>query len=227
MAVALAVSGCSGNGGEETATGDGLPSPSAGTGDDVTSTSDRTIDKETTTTPEAPPESTDSSNSETTSPDDEVTCSASGIERPGPQPELPDAVAETRAAILTAALACDIEGLAALTAPSFTASFGGCEPVEIWTAGEEDFDDEPLRVLVELLRLRPTMGSDGAGGNEYLWPPAFGYDTWEDVPEADRDPLRVLYDDDAFEQFSDFGGYIGYRIGITEDGAWTVFVAGD
>ena len=136
-------------------------------------------------------------------------------------------MAERREAILTAALTCDIEALAALTGPSFTASFGGGEPTEIWTADEEEFDNEPMRALVEILRLAPTTGDDGSGGIAYIWPPAFSYETWEDVPEADREALRVIYDDDDFDGFAQFGGYIGYRATITEDGTWTVFVAGD
>lgn len=95
-------------------------------------------------------------------------------------------MAERREAILTAALACDIDGLAALTGPSFTASFGGGEPAEVWTADEEEFNNEPMRALVEILRLPPTSGDDGKGGVAYIWPPAFNHETWEEVPEADR-----------------------------------------
>ncbi|MDH3683718.1 MAG: hypothetical protein OEV40_27670 [Acidimicrobiia bacterium] len=135
-------------------------------------------------------------------------------------------MAERREAILTAALACDIDGLAALTGPSFTASFGGGAPAEVW-ASDEEFGYEPTRALVEILRLPPTSGDDGSGGVVYRWPPAFNYETWEDVSEADREALRVIYDDDDFEMFAQFGGYIGYRASIAEDGTWTVFVAGD
>ena len=47
------------------------------------------------------------------------------------------------------------------------------------------------------------------------------------MPEADKEVLRALYDEDDFATFSDFGGYIGYRLGITENGEWSFFVAGD
>ena len=51
--------------------------------------------------------------------------------------------------------------------------------------------------------------------------------TEDSVPEADKEVLRALYDEDDFATFSDFGGYIGYRLGITENGEWSFFVAGD
>lgn len=214
-AATLVVSACSDDNGDDTATDGQTSAPtSKETTDETSSTTETT-------------ESTDSTDSTLTTSGDEATCSASGFERPGPQSELPAPVAEKREAILTAALACDIDALAALTGPSFTASFGGGDPAEIWTADEEEFDNEPMRALVEILRLAPTTGDDGSGGIAYTWPPAFSYETWEEVPEPDREALRVLYDDDDFEGFTQFGGYVGYRTSITEDGTWTAFVAGD
>jgi len=47
------------------------------------------------------------------------------------------------------------------------------------------------------------------------------------VPQADRDALATLYDDADFGDWELFGSYIGYRVGITEDGEWIYFVAGD
>jgi len=226
-AATLVVSACSDDNGNDAAI-DGQTSSSATAvvADDVTPTSGPTTTGEVTSSTAGTSESADSTSASTTT-GVEATCSATGVERPGPQSELPAPVAEQREAILTAALACDIDALAALTGPSFTASFGGGDPTEIWTADEEEFGYEPMRSLVEILRLAPTTGDDGNGGIAYTWPPAFSYGTWEDVPEADREALRVLYDDDDFEGFAQFGGYVGYRTTITEDGTWTVFVAGD
>lgn len=61
----------------------------------------------------------------------------------------------------------------------------------------------------------------------YVWPSAFAYDSWDEVPEVDREALRPLYGDDDLESFDRFGGYIGHRVVIREDGTWTAFVAGD
>lgn len=61
----------------------------------------------------------------------------------------------------------------------------------------------------------------------FVWPPASGYDTWDDVPQPEKDQLRVLYDDADLESFGLFGSYVGYRVGITAGGTWTFLVAGD
>jgi hypothetical protein len=47
------------------------------------------------------------------------------------------------------------------------------------------------------------------------------------VPKADREALRPLYGDEDFAAFQEFGAYLGYRVGITEEGEWIFFVAGD
>lgn len=60
-----------------------------------------------------------------------------------------------------------------------------------------------------------------------MWPSAFAYDEWAAAPEEDKDALRPLYTEENFEGFARFGGYIGYRVGITEQGEWIFFVAGD
>ena len=219
-ALTLMVAACSDGDSEEVATTDQISVSTTTSTTEQTSTSEAATTETSTTSTE-----TTASDSSTTTSVVDTSCSASGIERPGPQPELPAAVADRRDAILTAALACDLDALAALTGPSFTASFGGGDPKDVWIA-DEDFGSEPMRALVEILRLAPTR-TDGAGGVIYVWPPAFTYDTWEEVPDADREALRVLYDDADFEGFAQFGGYIGYRTSITEDGTWTAFVAGD
>lgn len=144
------------------------------------------------------------------------------------QPELPEAVAATRTAIAEAAVRCDYEALAELTGEEFTFSFGVNEdPAGHWRRREVGGQDgqEPLRYLVELLD-RPFAVID-AKETFYTWPSAFAYDHWEEVPEAEREALKPLYDEESFENFAEFGGYIGYRIGITDDGTWRYFVAGD
>ncbi|MGI9597564.1 MAG: hypothetical protein ACR2QK_15475 [Acidimicrobiales bacterium] len=235
-AATLVVSACSDDNSDDVATDSRTSAPATTVADDETPSSgptstsnDTSTNAETSTSNETSTttESTDSTDSAPTIAGDEVTCSAAGVERPEDQGELPAPVAEKRDAILTAALACDLDALAALTGPTFTASLGGGDPKQVWTADEEEFGNEPMRALVEILRLTPTAGPDGGGGIAYSWPPAFSYETWEEVPESDRDDLRVLYDDDDFEGFAQFGGYVGYRTVIIEDGTWTAFVAGD
>lgn len=158
--------------------------------------------------------------------DDSLSCSAQDLEAQlSDQDGLPEVVADTRQAIADAATHCDYERLEELTADQFTYSFGAeGDASGFWRRGELR-GSEPLRYLVELLD-RPHARID-AGGPRYVWPSAFAYDAWEDVPEADREALRPLYDDDDFARFEQFGGYTGYRVGISEAGEWLFFVAGD
>lgn len=177
-----------------------------------------------TTTPVTIPPSTSSST--TTSP--AARCSASNSPELRPQQGLPDAVAATRRAIAGAARACDYERLADLADAGnrqFSFTFGAADdPAEHWRQGEEE-NQQPLRFLVELLATPYRAALDEPAA--YLWPSAYGYPSWADVPEADRQALKPLYGEEEFSAFESVGSYIGYRIGISPDGEWLFFVAGD
>jgi hypothetical protein len=60
----------------------------------------------------------------------------------------------------------------------------------------------------------------------YVWPAAHAKDpsAWT---EGDLADLRLLYSDDDIRSFEELGGYLGYRVGIREDGTWLYFIAGD
>ena len=47
---------------------------------------------------------------------------------------------------------------------------------------------------------------------------------WTEDDLADR---RLLYSEDDINGFHDVGGYLGYRVGIREDGTLVFFIAGD
>ena len=141
------------------------------------------------------------------------------------QSDLSPENASMRAAIFEAAVLCDWEGLRALQIDSFAYSFGiDDDPIAYWQQLEAN-GEEPIRFLAELLN-RPYGTQPGPDGSQYYaWPSAFVTD-WSQVPEADREALRPLYDDDDFAGFADFGGYFGYRVGIL-DGSWMYYLAGD
>lgn len=170
----------------------------------------------------------------TTLTDDMAACSAAGMDtEPEEQPGLPAAVAETRREIVGAAVQCDFDRLEELAlggSASFSYSFGeDGDPAGYWRRQEgSDRPPQPLRFLVGLLgRPHRLLEPEHGGTAHYVWPSAFGYDSWDAVPEEDKEALKPLYTEEDFAGFEQFGGYIGYRVGITVEGDWIFFVAGD
>jgi hypothetical protein len=153
----------------------------------------------------------------------EVTGTASLLRSSPPQTgtALRPAVAATRESILEAAQSGDVGRLADLAlggGGSFTYSFGGNNPPSREELLEAWQDPELMETMVALLNL-PHTERDGI----YAWPSAFA----DDATEEDWAAVQVLYSEEEIAQMKQFGGYIGYRIGITEEGDWIFFVAGD
>ena len=157
----------------------------------------------------------------------EAECSAAGLS-PTPVPEeLPEPVAEMRRSIVAAATACDYARLAALgKAGTFSYSFGRSgDPAASWRAQEMDATPV-LRVLVELLN-RPFASRPAGPQDQYVWPRAYAYERWSEVPPDARQELVPLYGPADFENFERFGSYSGFRVGIAADGDWQFFIGGD
>ena len=146
---------------------------------------------------------------------------------PEAQPGLPAPVARTRQQILAAARACDYDALGRVALEGdqgFTYSFGDDgHPGEFWQQ-QEEHGEEPLRHLIAVLQLPYRYLGEH---DQYVWPAAFGYDTWDDIPDGDKQDLSALYTQQERERFRMFGAYIGFRVGIGADGRWLFFVAGD
>jgi len=163
----------------------------------------------------------------TTGPSDPVTtvgsetyCPVQGVLDLGPQPGLPAPVAAARQGIATAALDCDWDRLAEYAVPDFTSSFGGGGFEEMLRSG-------PVELLVPLLNT-PYGIVDSGEGRIFVWPSAFVYKTWDEVPEEDLRALDPIYKEDLYEtMIPGSESYLGWRIGITERGEWLYFVAGD
>lgn len=157
-------------------------------------------------------------------------CSAADLAfEPEPQ-DLPDEVGETRSTLASLAVTCNFEGLERVAAAgdrAFTGGFGGAENrAELWQQQDLAEGDEPMRFL-RLVLDRPFATITVEGETELVWPSAFAFDDWADVPPAAREALKPLYDEEDFAQFARVGRYSGYRVGIAEDGEWLFFVAGD
>lgn len=148
-------------------------------------------------------------------------CSAATVADHLPaQPELPPAVAATREAIFAAATACDFAALDALAPPDLRYTFGDHgDAVASWREAEER--GEPvLRWLAELLRATPANDH-----GLWVWPAFFTRTVAEWSPDDRRQVERLLGED--VESLTGSGAYLGYRVGIADDGTWRYFIAGD
>ncbi len=84
----------------------------------------------------------------------------------------------------------------------------------------------PLRMLVELLD-GPAATREAGGTTQYLWPAAYAFESWQEVPPSARDDLSRIYGEEDLRRFEQFGSYVGHRVGITRSGDWIFFVGGD
>jgi hypothetical protein len=154
-----------------------------------------------------------------------------------PQSELPLPVLDMRKQIIDAALRCDYDALNALALDGrdfFSYSFGdpGVGPGNYWRMIEEE--EEPglrqpvLSLLVQTFDLSYCTDRfedpDGKGMvTQYAWPSAScARPTDEQWAE-----LESLYSDEEIRGWKDFGSFIGWRIGVLDDGDWTSYIAGD
>ncbi len=153
-------------------------------------------------------------------------CSASSLYVDlSPEPDLPAPVAVTRNAIFTAAMACDFAGLEELAttgSAEFTFSFGAPEegPAAYWQAAEER--GEPVLAWLATILNVPY----GRLGDQYLWPFAHALD-FGSLSSAERDLLEEYFPDADIAGWEGAVGYMGYRVGISPEGEWLYFVAGD
>lgn len=156
---------------------------------------------------------------------DTAHCSASGLSpEPKPaQPPLPATVDSMRRRIIAAAVACDYEGLAALTrekGKGFTASFGDVEDVAGYWRELETKNGEPvLARMVKLLNL-PYART----GDLYVWPSVHGENA---KPEDWKAVEQVYTPAELAAMRQNMDGYIGLRLGIQPNGHWQFAVAGD
>lgn len=153
-----------------------------------------------------------------------ATCSADGVSASSDARSLPDSVATTRAAIIEAAMACDLTALEGHAGTGFNTSFGGggFDNLVQW---ESDGDGQ-LDTLLRLLDMTPDVVETESGAI-YVWPAAHIYDSWEEIPATLAKELEQIHSPDELSQMAGAGSYIGWRTGIDEEGNWLYFVAGD
>lgn len=142
-----------------------------------------------------------------------------------PEDALPLEVALSRTRVQLAALGQHWEELEALLDPTtFSYSFGeDGDPIGYWMELEADAHAPIIGDI-----LPTTLGAHYAKSRGvYMWPSAAAKLS-KNWTERDLNDLRKLgYSDRDIESFEEFGGYLGYRVGIEADGTWIFFVSGD
>ena len=164
----------------------------------------------------------------TTSPDPAVTrtCVPRSPAPPaGEAAGMPDAVRQTRDAIVAAAAACDYDTLAQLTGPDFFMGFGvadGVDPMTEWMENEER--GRALATLyVDIVTYDAAVRDRSDGSQVWEWPGVAAYDAIDEIPPALLDSYLAqsgLTMAQFQEEWDLFGTYPSFVIGIEPDGTW-------
>ena len=132
--------------------------------------------------------------------------------------EVPDPVAQTRAAVLAAAKARNYDALQAVIDPEVVLSDSGfgVDPVPGWRAQ----GTMPLEVMEVLLGLPHTIEETGEG-TLYRWPRFTANSSPGEMSDAEREALTALLGEDGLRvAFQEEYGYVAPRLGILADGRW-------
>lgn len=146
--------------------------------------------------------------------------------------ELPVPVQRMREMIMQAARDADFEALRPLIgsgADMTQLSLGGYEgdPIEyIRDLSGDTKGHEILAILLEVLEAGYAIYDPGTPNETFVWP-YFVATSLEDLTPKQRVELFKLVTSGDFEDMRAFGAYIFYRVGISPDGRWRFFVAGD
>jgi len=145
--------------------------------------------------------------------------------------QLTERARKTRERILEAAKTGDIGKVATVMRsnemmPVF--SFGGeRNPVEFWKTSYPDSEGiEVLSILIEILEMPFVHVDKGTPQEMFVWPYFYALPLAKLTPEQKVELFRLVTGTD-WREMSDFGAYIFFRAGISPDGVWHFFVAGD
>lgn len=146
--------------------------------------------------------------------------------------DLPVPVQRMRSLIMEAARNADFEALRPLigTGQNRTQlSFGVVDgdPIEYIRSQSGDPEGyEILAILHEVLEADYAIYDPGTPNEFFVWP-YFMATSLETLTPVQRVEIFKLLTAGDYENMREFGAYIFYRVGITPDGRWRFFVAGD
>lgn len=145
---------------------------------------------------------------------------------------LPVPVRRMRELIMEAARSGDMEELRVLmgTGNNVTQlAFGDIEgdPIEYLRSGAGDEEGhEMLAILLEVMEAGYVRFDVGTSNELYVWPYFYAV-ALETLTPKQRVELFKLVTAGDYEDMLSFGAYIFFRVGITPEGRWLFFVAGD
>lgn len=147
--------------------------------------------------------------------------------------KLPQAVQDTRKKILDIAKAGKIDALKPLlgdggeTSPLLSLGEYDGTPLDYLKSLSGDTKgQELLAILVDLLEAGYVRLDAGTENEAYVWPYFFAYPL-DKLDDRQMVELYQIVTAGDFEEMKGVGAYIFYRLGITPDGSWKFFVAGD
>ena len=142
----------------------------------------------------------------------------------------PEPVARMRELIVEAAASGDIERLRPLLGKGPTqtqVSENDGDPVEMLKGLSGDQDGiEILAILLDVLSTGFVLTEKGTPDEVYVWPYFTEKPLSSLTPPEQVDLFRLVTAGD-FAEMEEAGNYNFYRVGITPDGQWKFFVAGD
>jgi len=144
---------------------------------------------------------------------------------------LPEPVKKMRERILEAARSGNIDAMHPIVEMNElkpTVSFGGAnDPVAYWKQTSGDGQGrEIMAIMIEILQMPFVRTATGTSNEMYVWPYLALLKPDKLTPAQQVDLYRLISPDEA-KTMKEFGGYIHYRLGISPDGTWHFFVAGD
>lgn len=172
--------------------------------------------------------------------DDSIDASPGGRPDPDTEPpkiqydtsQLPDEVARMRNLIIEACRSGDIEALRPLLGigtEGTQLTFAGAADDPIKTLRSFSGDEqghEIMAILLEVLEAGYVHLDPGEPTELYVWPYFFAMPL-DRLSNPQRVELFKILTAGDFEDMKSFGAYIFYRVGITPEGRWLFFVAGD
>lgn len=145
---------------------------------------------------------------------------------------LPQPVKRMRELIIEAATTGDLEALRPLlgTGPDITQlSFGGIDgdPIDyIRSISGDSEGQEMLAILIEVFEAGYVHLDEGKDTELFVWPYFFAMNL-ESLTAPQKVELFKLVTAGDYDDMLSFGAYIFFRAGITPEGRWLFFVAGD